>query len=353
MPSESYHTDNSQTPSGNISPSQTGTEISQHTSISPPSPSVPTGQTPLQIQDGLPLPSRYWAILSIALGLTVSVLDGAIANVALPTIAKDLDTSPAASIWIVNAYQLAITISLLSLSSLGDILGYRRIYIAGLFLFSCTSLLCALSDSLPTLIISRTLQGFGAAAIASVNTALIRIIYPSRFLARGMGINALVVSVSAAAGPTVAAAILSVANWPWLFAINIPIGIAALTLSYKFLPVNPVRIRGRRFDIPGGILNAMTFFLIIGLIEGASHELPVRMIITGAVLLAVTDSFSCAGNCGRNTRYYPSTCFASRSFRCRSPRRYCRSRPKCSLWFRCLFSCKASWVRMPSPADCC
>ena len=80
MPSESYHTDNSQTPSGNISPSQTGTEISQHTSISPPSPSVPTGQTPLQIQDGLPLPSRYWAILSIALGLTVSVLDGAIAN---------------------------------------------------------------------------------------------------------------------------------------------------------------------------------------------------------------------------------------------------------------------------------
>ena len=166
MPSESYHTDNSQTPSGNISPSQTGTEISQHTSISPPSPSVPTGQTPLQIQDGLPLPSRYWAILSIALGLTVSVLDGAIANVALPTIAKDLDTSPAASIWIVNAYQLAITISLLSLSSLGDILGYRRIYIAGLFLFSCTSLLCALSDSLPTLIISRTLQGFGAAAIA-------------------------------------------------------------------------------------------------------------------------------------------------------------------------------------------
>ena len=106
-----------------------------------------------------------------------------------------------------------------------------------------------------------------------------------------MGINALVVSVSAAAGPTVAAAILSVANWPWLFAINIPIGIAALTLSYKFLPVNPVRIRGRRFDIPGGILNAMTFFLIIGLIEGASHELPVRMIITGAVLLAVIGFF--------------------------------------------------------------
>ena len=120
-------------------------------------------------------------ILAIGLGVTVSVLDGAIANVALPTIAGDLHTSPSASIWVVNAYQLAITISLLSLSSMGEIWGYRKVYTIGLLLFSCTSLACALSDSLFTLIIARTLQGFGAAAIASVNTALIRIIYPKRF----------------------------------------------------------------------------------------------------------------------------------------------------------------------------
>lgn len=77
---------------------------------------------------------------------------------------------------------------------MGEIWGYRKVYTIGLLLFSCTSLACALSDSLFTLIIARTLQGFGAAAIASVNTALIRIIYPKRFLGRGMGINALVVS---------------------------------------------------------------------------------------------------------------------------------------------------------------
>ena len=82
----------------------------------------------------------------------------------------------------------------------GDKKYIRKVYTIGLLLFSCTSLACALSDSLFTLIIARTLQGFGAAAIASVNTALIRIIYPKRFLGRGMGINALVVSVSAAAG---------------------------------------------------------------------------------------------------------------------------------------------------------
>ncbi len=131
--------------------------------------------------DGLPVPQRYGAIFAIALGITVSVLDGAIANVALPTIARDLNASPASSIWVVNAYQLAITVSLLSLASLGDLIGYRRIYQAGLLVFSITSLFCALSDSLLTLTIARVLQGFGAAAIMSVNTALIRIIYPQRF----------------------------------------------------------------------------------------------------------------------------------------------------------------------------
>lgn len=150
--------------------------------------------------DGLPVPKRYWAILAIAMGITVSVLDGTIANVALPSIAEDLQATPSMSIWIVNAYQLAIVVSLLSLSSLGDILGYRRVYIGGLLIFSVTSLACALSNSLLTLTIARVFQGFGAAALASVNTSLIRIIYPKRHLGRGMGINALVVAVSAAGG---------------------------------------------------------------------------------------------------------------------------------------------------------
>lgn len=237
--------------------------------------------------DGLPLPSRYWAILAIGLGVTVSVLDGAIANVALPTIAGDLHTTPAASIWVVNAYQLAITISLLSLSSIGEIGGYRKVYTGGLLLFSFTSLACALSDSLLTLIIARTLQGFGAAAIASVNTALIRIIYPKRFLGRGMGLNALIVSVSAAAGPTIASAILSVANWPWLFAVNIPIGVTAFVLSCKFLPDNPLHIEGRRFDWAAGVMNAITFALLIGIIEAFTHDLRWYLIVAGAVAAVV------------------------------------------------------------------
>lgn len=238
-------------------------------------------------KDGLPMPSRMWAILAIAFGITVSVLDGAIANVALPTIARDLNTTPTFSIWVVNAYQLAITISLLSLSSIGDIIGYRKVYIAGLIIFTFTSLFCALSTSLPMLIIARALQGFGAAAITSVNTALIRIIYPSRFLSRGIGLNALIVSVAAAAGPTIAAGILSLTTWPWLFAVNIPVGIIAFFLSCRFLPNNPVKTPGRKFDVLGGVMNALTFALIIGLIEAFTHEINIVYIIVAFISLMI------------------------------------------------------------------
>ncbi|MBM7341071.1 MFS transporter [Pantoea coffeiphila] len=239
------------------------------------------------VNDGLPVPQRYGAILAIALGITVAVLDGAIANVALPTIARELNASPAESIWIVNAYQLAIIISLLSLSFIGDMIGYRRVYQCGLVLFTCTSVFCALSDSLTMLTIARVLQGFGGAALMSVNTALIRIIYPQRHLGRGMGINSLIVAVSSAAGPTVAAAILSVASWKWLFLINVPVGIAALCLALRFLPDNPQKSQGQRFDIPSAVMNALTFGLLISLLSGFAQGQNGTLLLVELVLLLI------------------------------------------------------------------
>nr|WP_313553253.1 MFS transporter [Raoultella terrigena] len=229
------------------------------------------------VPDGLPLPQRYGAILTIVLGIAMAVLDGAIANVALPTIATDLNASPAASIWIVNAYQIAIVIALLPLSFLGDMFGYRRIYKIGLLVFTFTSLACALSHSLEMLTLARVAQGLGGAALMSVNTALIRLIFPKRFLGRGMGINSFVVAVSSAAGPTIDAAILSVASWQWLFLINIPLGIISLTLAMRYLPANSSRSRITRFDLPSAIMNALTFGLLIvalgGFAQGQSGQL--------------------------------------------------------------------------------
>lgn len=243
------------------------------------------------IQDGLPQAKRNWAMAVIALGMTMAVLDGAIANVALPTIAKDLRVNPASSIWVVNAFQLAMTISLLAFSSLGDLWGYKRVYVVGLGMFTITSLICALSDSFVTLVVARGLQGFSAAAITSVNTALLRVIFPARFLARGMGINGLIIAVAAAAGPTVAAGILSVANWPWLFAINVPLGIAAFIMGLKLLPQNPVKADGQRFDITSAIMNALTFGLLIVVIDGFAHDIHWYILLPGAVIMLVIGWF--------------------------------------------------------------
>ena len=223
----------------------------------------------IEHSDGLPKAQRNWAILTIALGLVMAVMDGAIANVALPTIARDLDASPAFSIWIVNGYQLAITISLLPLAALGEIIGYRRVYLAGLLLFTLASLFCALAHTLLLLTVARIVQGFGAAGIMSVNSALVRYTYPRALLGRGIGINALVVAVSAAVGPTVAAAILAVGTWPYLFAVNIPLGLAALALGWRCLP--HTMPAGHAFDWQSAVLSAVTFGLGIAAIDSAGH----------------------------------------------------------------------------------
>lgn len=222
--------------------------------------------------DGLPMPRRLWAILAVAFGVSLSVLDAVIVNVALPSIAQQLRIPEADSVWIVNAYQLATVVSLLSFSALGDIIGYRRVYLVGLTLFTAASVGCASAGSFGLLVAARVAQGVGAAAITSVNTTLIRTIYPRSQLGRGMGINATVVAVSSVAGPTLAAAILSCAEWPWLFAVNVPIGLIALSLSARFLPDNPAKARGYRFDWRDGAMNALTFGLLIFSIEGFSHD---------------------------------------------------------------------------------
>lgn len=212
--------------------------------------------------DGLPMPKRIWAVVSVGFALCMSVLDINIVNIVLPTLSHDFGTSPAVTTWIINGYQLAIVISLLSFSALGEIIGYRKVFLSGIGLFCITSLICALSDSFWTLTVARIFQGFSASAITSVNTAQLRYIYPKSQIGRGMGINAMVVAISAAAGPSVASGILSIASWHWLFAINVPLGLTALFLGIKHLPRQEERSK-RKFDYISAIANAVTFGLLI------------------------------------------------------------------------------------------
>ncbi|MBV9861907.1 MAG: MFS transporter [Alphaproteobacteria bacterium] len=236
-------------------------------------------------EDGLPVPQRYGAMLTLMTGLAMSCLDTAIVNVALPTIARDLHTSAADSIWVVNAYQLAVMISLLPFASFGDLFGYRRVYRFGIVLYTSAALVSALSGSLAMLTIGRALQGLGAAGLMSVNTALVRYTYPRRQLGRGIALTSLIVATSSAAGPTVAAAILSLASWPFLFAVNVPIGIATFLLALRMLPDTPAS--GHRFDLFSAVLCALMFGALISGINGVGHGQAPPM-IAGEFAAAIT-----------------------------------------------------------------
>jgi DHA2 family multidrug resistance protein-like MFS transporter len=190
------------------------------------------------IQDGLPKPRIYWAWATLMVGLTLAVIDGTIANVALPTIAADFSAGPAASIWIVNGYQLAIVITLLPFAALGEIYSYRRVYLLGVSLFTLASIACVFARSLEALTIARIIQGFGAAGLMSVNAALLRYTVPQAKLGTAIGLNALFVALSSTIGPTLAGIILHSLTWPWLFVINIPLGVLAVVMGMKILPYN-------------------------------------------------------------------------------------------------------------------
>jgi MFS transporter, DHA2 family, multidrug resistance protein len=221
------------------------------------------------LTDGLPADRRFLAMLSLGVAVCMAVLDGSIANVALPTIARELHATPAGSIWVVNSYQLAVTISLLPLASLGDVHGHRRIFCWGLLLYTLASVGCAVATTLPQLVAGRVLQGFGGAGIMSVNGALVRFIFPRSQLGRGIGYNVLLVATSSAAGPSVAAAIMAVASWPWLFAIQVPFGIVSLLLSMRFLPRSP--LTSHAFDVLSAVMNALTLGLFIIGLDGIGH----------------------------------------------------------------------------------
>jgi DHA2 family multidrug resistance protein-like MFS transporter len=234
-----------------------------------PAPSATPGSSAAH-PDGLPVPRRYWAIAAIVLAITMSVLDSTIVNVALPSMARDLHASSAASIWVVNAYQLAILTVLLPLATLGERVGYRRISQTGLAVFTLASLGCAFAPTLLTLSIARVIQGLGAAGIMSVSAALVRFTYPHRHLGRAVGINAFAVATSAALGPTIASAVLAVAHWRWLFGINVPLGVIAILIALYALPDN--ERAHRRLNVAGAALYAAALGLLLSGLQSLAHH---------------------------------------------------------------------------------
>jgi DHA2 family multidrug resistance protein-like MFS transporter len=201
-------------------------------------------------------------VLVILVGIAMAVLDSTLVNLALPTLAAEFGASPSSAIWVINAFQLAVLCVLLPLASLGDRVGYRRVYLAGTALFTLASLGCALASSLPWLAGMRFVQGLGAAGMMSVNLALVRATYPRQQLGRGIALNSMVVAGASVLGPSVAALVLSLADWPWLFAVNVPIGLWLLWLGAHALPDNPERRRASAVRPLDVLLNVLSFGLV-------------------------------------------------------------------------------------------
>lgn len=223
---------------------------------------------------------NYFAAAAVLLQLFASVQDITIANIALPVLAQKFHISNSQSVWIITIYQIIITMLLLPLSALGERTSYRKIFMSGVAVFITGSACCALANGLVMLLCARALAGLGAACVMSVNTAIIRLIYPKKILGRGLALNAMTVAIASGAGPSMAGAILSVANWQWLFLINLPLGIIVLAMAWGRLPLNERNMAG--FDWIGAAANALAFGLIFYAIGGFSrHPLP------SAILLAI------------------------------------------------------------------
>jgi DHA2 family multidrug resistance protein-like MFS transporter len=231
-----------------------------------------------QHPDGMPPGlSRTLAVATITIGLTMSVLSNSMTNLALPYMAHDLGISAESSIWIVNAYQIALMVSLLPVAALADIVGYRHVYRFGLAFFCVASLGCVLAPSLAWLVAARAVQGLAGSAIMSIQPALVRAIYPRNMLGRGLGFNTTVVATSLAAGPSIGALLLKLWSWPILFAVYIPLGLISFLLAERYLP-HTTHVH-RPFDVVSAILSGLTFGLLIFGIDGVAHGHSWMMIV--------------------------------------------------------------------------
>ncbi len=228
---------------------------------------VDTGQV---IYNGLPKTQRYWSWATLMIGLTLAVIDGTLVNIALPTIAADFNAPPSHVIWVLNGYQLAIVISLLPMAALGEIYGYKRVYLYGTALFSLASIGCMYAPSIEFLTLARIIQGFGAAGLMSVSTALLRYTVPESQFGTAIGFNAVAVALSSSVGPSLAGAILAIADWTWLFVINLPLGITVVLLGIKYLPKTPRA--SRPFDYIGAVLTAFVIGMFITVISIAGNQ---------------------------------------------------------------------------------
>jgi EmrB/QacA subfamily drug resistance transporter len=213
--------------------------------------------------------SRKWFVMgAIAMSTFLSTIDGSIVNVAMPTLVTQLNTVFPVAQWVILAYLLTQATLMPSVGRLGDMLGKRRIYAAGVAIFTVGSVLCGLSPTVYWLIAARTVQAVGSAMALGLGIAIVTEAFPPHERGKALGLSGAFVSIGVVLGPTVGGLMLERVSWHWLFFVNLPVGLLALYLALRYVP--DLRPTGRQtFDFIGAVtlfvsLLALLLALTIG-----------------------------------------------------------------------------------------
>jgi len=254
-----------------------------------PAEPIAAGAPPSDSQPDI-VPGRHkWLVLStVSVGTFMATLDASIVNISLPTIQQHFGVSLSTVEWVVVAYLLTLGTLLLPFGRLGDLVGYKRVYLSGFALFTVASGLCGASLTIWMLVGFRMLQAVGGAMLQAMGPAIVTRTFGARERGRALGLNAISVSLGLTIGPTLGGVLTEFASWRWIFYINLPVGIFAILWAWRVL--KPEGSRGRQtFDIPGAALSfGALLALLLALIEGqrwgwGSAEV-IGLLLTAAVL---------------------------------------------------------------------
>jgi EmrB/QacA subfamily drug resistance transporter len=211
---------------------------------------------------------RYFAFIIVAAGFFMALLDSTIVTVSLPKISEYFGTNIETITWVINGYNLAFAVLLVTASRLGDQFGRKKLFVAGLFFFTLTSLLCALSTSVHLLIFFRVLQGLAAAFVVPISMPLFLDLFPKEKSGAVVGAWGAISAIAAACGPALGGIITQLLQWQWIFLINVPIGVVTIVSTILLVKESYDDTATRHIDIGGIIsLSIGAFALTLALIQ--------------------------------------------------------------------------------------
>jgi len=237
---------------------------------------------------------KRWAIQAVVLTIAfMTNVDASIVNIAIPVISEKLNVTTAATTWVVTVYLLGFTSFILFFGKIADIVGKRRVFLTGLAVFTAGSLLCGLPLALPWLLVSRVLQAIGAGISMSSTLGITAEVFPENERGRALGFAGMAVALGNITGPTIGGLILSFLDWHYIFLINVPIGIVALSFGIKLIPNDNKKADSRtKLDFPGFTafaLSIITLFVALSQaeVDGFSQPYIPGLIAAAVVLFAL------------------------------------------------------------------